>query len=72
MAKLVVDLTPDKNGGESVLFSVEYPEPDSPIEEISLNSYGSIATITTSGVFTSDKLFDLAKKVALLEEGVRG
>lgn len=57
------NLNPDKNGGESILFTYTYEDS----EEISLNSYGSRASISTRGVFTSDNLFKLAKALQRFE-----
>ena len=61
------NFTPEQNGGESLLFSCKYEEIGMPIEEITLCSYGSSATITTCGVLTSENLFKLAKELQRFE-----
>ena len=65
--KFSYNLTPDKNGGESLIFSCKYEDIGMPIEEITLISYGSSATITTCGVLTSENLFKLAKELQRFE-----
>ena len=62
---------PEDNGGESLTLSIKYELIGNPTETLTLNSYGSMASITTYGFFTSEKLFDLAQKVLELETRIK-
>ena len=66
MENLTYCFNPENNDGESLILTIEY-EFGQPTEKLTLNSYGSMASITTYGCFTSEKLFDLAKKVLEME-----
>lgn len=61
------NLTPKHNGGESLILTCKYEDGMPMKEELTLMSYGSSATIETSGVFTSDNLFKLAKELQRFE-----
>ena len=63
---LFFNLTPDKNGGESITLSITQ-ENGYTTEKLELNSYGSCATISTFGVFTSENMFKLAKELQVFE-----
>jgi hypothetical protein len=69
--KLCVNLTPENNGGESVYLTLTVVDPDCISEELSLQSYGSSASFDTFGVFTSEKLFKLAREVLQFELSLR-
>ena len=59
-------LSPDKNGGESIILTCSY-EDGYMSGELTLNSYGSCATISTCDVFTSENMFKLAKELQRFE-----
>lgn len=61
------NFSPNKNGGETILFTCTYEEIGLPTEEITLESYGSRVTFTTAGIFTSKNLFQLAKELQRFE-----
>ena len=63
-------LTPELNGGESLVFSCEYHEIGLPSESITLHSYGLSSTIGTCGVLTSENLFKLAKALREFEDSL--
>ena len=60
------NLSPDKNGGESILLTCSY-ENGYMNGELALHSYGSCATISTCDVFTSENMFKLAKELQRFE-----
>ena len=60
------NLSPDKNGGECILLTCTY-EDGIMNEELALHSYSSCAIFNTSGVFTSENMFKLAKKLQEFE-----
>lgn len=68
---IIVELSQDAPGGESILFIAEvYETPGAgyhAMQEIQLNSYGSVATINTASI-TSKQLFEAAKALAAFEE----
>lgn len=65
--KLCVNLTPENNGAESVYLTLTVVDPDYINEELSLQSGGNCASFNTFGVFTSEKLFKLAREVLKFE-----
>ena len=60
------NLSSDKNGGECILLTCTYEE-GIMNEELALHSYSSCAIFNTSGVFTSENMFKLAKKLQEFE-----
>jgi hypothetical protein len=62
----IFNLTPDKNGGESILLTCTY-EDGYMNGELALHSYGSCAIISTSDIFTSENMFKLAKELQKFE-----
>ncbi len=65
--RLCVNLTPENNGGESIYLTLTAEEIGCITEELSLQSYGSSASFNTTGVFTSENLFKLAREVLKFE-----
>ena len=65
--RLCVNLTPENNGAESVYLTLTVVDPDCITEELSLLSGGNSASFNTMGIFTSEKLFKLARKVLQFE-----
>ena len=64
--KLCINLTPSISGEGMRLF-LTADKNGYIIEELSLQSYGSSACFNTMGIFTSEKLFKLARKVLQFE-----
>lgn len=62
----VFNLSPDKNGGESILLTCSC-ENGYMNGQLTLNSYGSCATISVCDVFTSENMFKLAKALQRFE-----
>lgn len=60
------NLSADKNGGECILLTCTYEE-GIMNEELALHSYSSCAIFNTFGVFTSENMFKLAKKLQEFE-----
>ncbi len=67
MQKRLFNLTPGSAGGESIFLSLKKSDDGSISEEFCMNSYGNTASFNTSGVFTSENLFRLAKEVLEFE-----